>query len=503
MSSTAETKGGFVTQIAHGWSEAQPQIALSFLSKLQVCLSSHTEQRGTLENGLSFVLDLSQIRLKGMGEVHCRLTSGSSPVAEEGLLKYYRGVVAPGRVIMIFAASQPAHEAAVNALAGTSCVVIGPAGIRDLLESKDPISLMRQALRERIPIGSLSPYSILLSAEGNMFYGRTSELRRLRDEETVSFGLVGPGRIGKTSLVKEYRRSLVRARNPLTQATFYVDFLDAPEKTPSGYVRHLALAIENSNRSYRTTPEDLSYFLKYQSSRLGFILNLLLDEVDDVCANPEVIQALAHAAREGFVRLVMSGKGNLLKVATDPGSHLAERLELMRLPPLDETAAMGLILEPLSELGIRIQEQNQVVRHILRMTGCAPHLIQLYLSRLIESVLESKTRDVTQTHLDRLRWDFELAQYAVSPLQELKDPQAKALAKSLLQEAPATWTPRSIQGIAERQGLKLEIEQTISLCNQLVINHILTWKQGNYTLANEALRFYAEQLGLIGNSAAG
>ena len=293
-----------------------------------------------------------------------------------------------------------------------------------------------------------------------MFYGRTSEIRRLRDEVTVSFGLVGPSRIGKTSLLKEYRRALVRARNPLAQATFYVDFLDALEKTPEGYVRHLALAIENSNRSYRTTPGDLSAFLKYQASRLGVPLNLLLDEVDDICANPEVIQGLAHAAREGFVRLVMSGKGNLLKVATSPDSHLAERLELIRLPPLDETAALNLILEPMADLGIRIQEQNQVARHIFRMTGCAPHLIQLYLSRLIESVLEGKSRDVTQAHLDKLRWDFQLAQYAVGPLQELKDPQAKALAKALLREEPATWAPRSIQRIAERQGIKIEIEQT-------------------------------------------
>ena len=137
MSTTPGNTASHLPPLALGWSSEQPQIALSFIGKLQACLAAPAELRGTLNNGLSFVLDLSQIRLKGMAEVYCRLTSGSSLGAEESLLKYYRGVVAPGRVVIIFAASQPAHEAALNALAGTSCVVIGPAGIRDLMESKD------------------------------------------------------------------------------------------------------------------------------------------------------------------------------------------------------------------------------------------------------------------------------------------------------------------------------------------------------------------------------
>ncbi|OGW16669.1 MAG: hypothetical protein A3G93_00460 [Nitrospinae bacterium RIFCSPLOWO2_12_FULL_45_22] len=482
-----------LNKLADGWSASHRSLLDEVILRWEKRFDTRVQVKDIDENICNFVTYLSKIRLRGMYRLPCLIVGGKTSDLTPAVKKFWEKVKCPGRIPFVLTLSDIAYQQALYVVPRSDCLLLPPDQVLSLLDSADPQDTLKAYLRQQIPIRRLNPYTILHSTDGNMFFGRSKELDRLRYEKDVSFAIAGPSRIGKTSLLKQYNREMIREGDSRVAHIREVDFHDCQDRTPNGVARFFAMEINPSNRSNRMTAEGLVNFLKYQRSEHGHRLELLLDEVDEVCQGG-AFNCLGKAAKEGICRLILSGRGSLLKMALSSHSPIGHRLDLIRPEPLDTESAKKLILEPLMDLGFRVIGVDQIIHDVFHLTGRLPHLLQSYGNKLVDIALVEGTDTISIEHIDRLKWDFEFAQYLTSPLQDIVDPKGRLLALSLLKESHRDFDIPSIQKFAEGLGFNLDYQKTKEMCNDLVIHNILAWNQGLYRIATGALSYYAREM---------
>lgn len=485
-----------IQTLPKGWTGNHCGPAQDFVCRWGERLQAETQVRHCGDNSLRFTADLSSIRLHGMTDVPCLLLSGEGLATAEALRDFKGRLGEAGGVPFVLAASPAAYELAQAELPNGRVLRLAPTQLEQLLTAVAPVLCLKQWLRAQIPLRRLIPYNHLLSVEGGMFFGRRNELDKLCYESDLSFAVAGPGRIGKTSLIKEYLRRLLRERDPQASRTFYIDFYHCP-KDPNTVARFLAMKLEASRRGSEVTHTKLLDFLHYQRSKLGGTINLLLDEVDHVCFS-EAFNVLGEAAKLEHCRLILIGKGELFRMVTSE-VQLKQRLQLLQLNPLDESAARSLLLTPLDDLGFEVTEPDRLVEQVFRLTGRLPHLIQFFARKLVELAIDEGVNAITAAQVEALRWDFETAQFFISPLQSefLEDAEVRLIAFLLLKEHTREFTPGQVRLLATRWGLPLDEMRALRICNELVIQNVLVWNKGSFQLANEALVDYARHLGIL------
>jgi len=330
-----------------------------------------------------------------------------------------------------------------------------------------------------------------------MFYGRSEELDRLRESAQETFVIAGSGRTGKTSLVLQYRRDLIRRRDSRLHTTFYVDFYSCSDYSADALAKYIALRIDGSRRAAGIRIDDLPRFIRAQSSHLGGRLDLLFDEVDRVCQVLPVMEALSSASRAGHCRLVLCGKGTLLRTVLSEASPFGLRTQLMRLQPLDEQSASALLLDGLTDLGFRVCEPNVFTSRIFDLTGRMPHLLQFWAHQIVEAALQADTRTLSATNIDSLLAGHAMVQYAVSPLLDIDKPLNRLLAVEILRNRISSVSVHVLIELAARNGISLSARAALDACNDLLVHGVLLWDRGGFRLANTALGLAAERLGLL------
>jgi len=345
----------------------------------------------------------------------------------------------------------------------------------------------------------LMPYDITISAKGSMFYGRESELGKLLQEDTQSFAITGPGRIGKTSLVNRLEEELVARGDPERVAVFSVDFFECADKSDNAVARKIAMAIEPGRRADRTTANDLAGFIEYQRHRLGRKPTLIFDEVDELCAGTLFKEQITVPARHDDARFILVGKSGLLHFTKDNSRALSSRLRVIKLGEIDAEPARKLLYEPIRDLGLDFENFELIFDLVERHTGRSPHMIQFYGQRLVELAAEQGERRVLIRHVDQLKWDHQTACFFLSPLDDLKhQPVAHVLALALLKSDPGPITPITIQDLGRLHGFTIPHSEAIEIGDVLVIQNILLWADGGgYRIANQALPEYAGKMGYL------
>ncbi len=483
-----------VEHLANEWRPDQFGLAHEFVKIWKDKLNVGAWVKNGGRNALRFVTDLGEIRLRGMNEVPCLLVGGDG---ENEVGDFWRKTAGPGRLPFILALSDRAYGQAKTYITDSRGLLLSSSDLKQLLTAVHPRTFLTNQLHKQIPKQRLIPYDYLRSVEGGMFFGRRTELNRLRYEDNLSFAIVGPGKVGKSSLVKQYQRQMIIERDPRHTYRFYIDFYECNDLTPDGVARFFAMKIDPSKQSSRLTADGLIDFLKYQSYRMfNGPLDLLLDEVDEVC-NGEAFRFLGEAAKQGYCRLALCGKGSLLRLMQDENSPLRGRLELIRLEPLDTYSARKLILEPLNDLGLKISDPDLLVERIFRLTGRLPHLLQISCKKLATLAIEGNLDEITRDDIETLKWDFGAAQVFTEPLRNLTDPAARLLGLLLIKDGREEFPIPVVQKLAETENLSASLRQITDLCNELVISNVLAWRNGKYCIATGALYDYARNLGLL------
>ena len=484
--------GPLFRQLAQGWDPLHQGAVPAFLQTWREKFSS-VEVKDLGPNSLYFASELSGIHLLGTDDIHVLLLADDDA---EALKSWKRNVSAPRRLLLIVALAEASLPVTLELFAGERALVLSLSEARHLLEAAAAGHELKRLLRQQLPIRSLIPYNYLRPAYGQLFFGRHQELGRLLHEDDVSFAIAGPGRIGKTSLIHQYQRVLKRRRDPRALRLFEIDFYACGNASSQDVARFFAMKIDPSSRSHRMTCEGLIDFLRHQHHERGGPLELVLDEVDEVCASA-AFDVIGEAAKQGLCRLIVCGRGQLFRMLLSQGSPLACRLELLRPGPLEEEEAKALLFLPLRDLGIQVADPDDVAAKACRLTGRLPHLLQVYGKKIAELAAERSDPILTLETIESLSWDMDTAHYVTSPLRELDAAGTRLLALALLKENPAEITLASALAVASRWGMQVSHGQLTDLLNDLVINSVLSWKRGAFSISSEALPTYADRLGYL------
>lgn len=484
-------------RLAHGWTSSHAGLAQELVQRWAAPLCNEADIVQVGENTAEFVAVLTDIRLRTMHEVPCLLVGGESDVSQR-LRDFWTRFNSTQHIPFILTLSEAAHAAALQILHSGRCLILSPEQIKKFLRSQFPLWELKQLLLREIPKRSLVPYNLLVPAEGGMFFGRENELSRLRDEDFTSFAIAGPGRIGKTSLARYYKMERLRSRHPANSRSFYISLYNA-EHLPDRIARFIAMKIQNSRRSDRMNTKDLLNFLLYQNKSCGGPLELILDEVDEDCEG-EAFKVLGEAARDHLCRLILCGKGTLLKTMLSSKSPLDCRLDLIQLEPLDTASARDLLIKPLEDLGFKIDHPERLTEEVLKLTGRMPHLIQLFGTKLVDRAINDKSEIISTEHVEVLKTDFFIAQFFIKSLNELSNAETKLIALALLSEPQQSFTVLEVQAIALREGLAVGANRINEICLDLLVNNVLAWDNGSYRIANGGLPFYTRKKNYLENS---
>jgi Novel STAND NTPase 1 len=492
MSHKGQEEKTLIKQLANGWEANRDGVAQEFAERLAAKLGAALIIKEEDENLLHFELDVPDICLRDMNHLQCLILGGSQlddAKAQQLFNKLGR------RITFVFAFSETGHCLAQKSRS-KDAVFCSPELALRIFESEQPRQLLKETLWEHLPRRRLIPYSFSNPAEGNIFFGREREISRLKHDNQIGLAITGPGRIGKTSLLSRYREDLTRSKDPASSLTFRINFYDCSDHSQNGVAKYFAMNIETTRRSNWMSVDDLVNFLRYKSMRLGGQLNLLFDEVDEVCQG-EAFNAIISAARAGYCRLVLCGRGALLKTMLNPNLSAQFRLDMIKLEPLDERSAKMLIVQPLTDLGFKIEEEARLIEQVLKLTGSLPHLLQIYGHRLAEVALEGNTDIILPQYIDVIKWDHVVAQFFITPLLQLDDVETRLVGLTLLAHGNRLFSVPDVQGLLKERGLKLEYPRAYEICNDLVINNVLVWQHGMFRIANEGLYFYAKEMGFL------
>jgi hypothetical protein len=482
----------FLDKFAKGLEAPSSGAPIELVHKWADALHGSAEIKEVLPSVVYFIADLSEIHLSGMDEVRCFFVGGPQ-TAPHSLVQYVETNSAPGSRLIVQTLSPQCFGALRESRLSRQALILPPSFVTELLQGSAGPTTLAASFCSQFNVSELNPYSITRSAAGSMFFGRDRELRRLL-EDPDSFAIVGPMRIGKTSLVKQYLKSGKRKGNLWALNSTWIDFYECPKKTSDAIARTIAMALEPSARSDRITSNDLVAFLKYQGNRRGHPVNLILDEVDEICSL-DVFDRLAEGVKNEYCRVTLCGRGLLFRRASY--GLLKGRLEMIRLEPLDKHSATRLFSEPLAALGFTFDDRARFELRTLELTGRLPHMLQHYGRKLVELATEESTRTLKASHLDLLGMDLQTAEYVTSPLRDLYDPALKLMALVMLKTTRGSFTPADVQMAARTHGIDWSHEESLDACNDLVVNNILVWDAGRYRVASASLPHYAEQLGYL------
>lgn len=483
-----------IEKLAAGWRSSHAGLALELVHRWAARFETAVEVREVYDDAVYFTLELPNLRLRSMDEVRCLLVGGDSNPGTT-MQEFWHRQSSPHHLPFILTLSEAAHEAGRSLFAHDYCLLLSSAQLQELFAAPDAHAALRRLLWRQVPKRTLIPYNILMPANNVTFFGRENELRRLMEEDAVSFAIAGPGRIGKTSLVMRYRRARLRQRRTAAAWMHYVSFYQTTDAANSA-AKFLATQIESTKRSDRVTDGDLVNFLRYKHKVGGGPLDLVLDEVDEVCKS-DTFHFLGEAARLGYCRLVLCGRGTLLKTMLDRSTPIEGRLELIRLEPLPEGPARDLLLNPLTDLGFELPEPDALVEQVFELTGRLPHHIQMFGKKLAELAISEGSNRITAETLGTLKCDFLVAQYFTKMLDEIRDARTRLVGLALLKADRRDVPVPVVQEVARREGLTLTSREANDICLDLAIDNILAWEHGGFRLANTGLSFFTSQTGYL------
>ena len=299
---------------------------------------------------------------------------------------------------------------------------LGDPELRALLFAPDPSRRLAGLLHARRLLAS-SPYS----HEGDvksatMFVGRDALLRDLATAASPQAILVGPRRVGKTSLLKRLAQTL-RLNRPELDVHF-VDLLgirsyeDAAAalkgvletarfqpaaSASSGHFTALAQKLTGELGVDPETPEAM--FLQLVRARhqhTGRRVVLLIDEADalvktDAGRDYPLLNALRALQAQDQCAIVLAGYLYLYRQALSQSSPLYNFARVLLLGPLEHSEAVELSTKPMALLSVRYADPD-IPQRIAQDTGGYPSFVQLLCDQML-SELKEDDLVLTAAHL--------------------------------------------------------------------------------------------------------
>jgi hypothetical protein len=291
-------------------------------------------------------------------------------------------------------------------------IVLGKQNWLDFFTSSESQAAFRKLVLSEFDLRTLSPFVISGPALDNMFFGREHELREITERITTSnYILIGGRRMGKTSILKRLERVHLPA------ADFCALYHDC---SYTSNLRELTEAISR-DKSWFTQPPaidptsfaDIVTALPQEDD-----IVILFDEADGILAADQNADykfstTLRAMANKGYCRFVLSGGRALHTEIANPDSPLYNFGNEILVGRLDFHDVEELIIQPIEQLEIKLEDKNGIVKQIWSLTSGHPNIVQRFCQRLIVRLNNRRDRDLSMgdieavaTDQDFLRKDF-------------------------------------------------------------------------------------------------
>lgn len=481
-----QTPAELCRELARGWTAAHAEAPRELIARLCGRWQSGFDSESPQTSAYRAVLALNHVRLLGASEMGCLVLGGGAAVERE-VTEFWQQHGGGGRLALVLAATTALKDAARQFVSPDRCVFLGDGELEPLFLHPQALELLKEHLRRQIPLRRLLPYDIIHPVAPNMFFGRRDLLDRIRQEETTSFAIAGPGRIGKSSLLKQYAHELrCDPRDDRRHRLFAIDCYPYAGLDADAIASRIALDISADSEAHRVNALTLVRFLKRHSRSGAAPLELLLDEVDGVCQS-KAFEELAEAVRLGYCRVLLCGKGTLYRTMRQQETQFSKRLQLIRPEPLDPDSAGRLLLEPLAELGFAPENAAALRQQVFALTARRPHLIQECARLLFDYATADQTKTLTACHLEQLREEFLKLSHAMLSLEDMADDLTRLLALLWLRSGGGPINVGTLQKLADPNGVTLTAAKALDICDDLWIANVLTWEKGAFSLASPYL----------------
>ncbi len=278
----------------------------------------------------------------------------------------------------------------------------------EILAAKYPIQRLTNFILEQIDLVTVSPYTVAGPVSEKMFFGRAEEEKTLlQNISRNDYALLANRRMGKTSLLNKIYPRLKKV--PYYQV-FFCD-LQAVHDYESFY-QVLALTFlefqEEINRLDRQSPlefRELVNSIKQKNGKQQIII--IFDEVDellnyDLQFNEVLFKTFRSLSQSKNIRFIFSGTTTLVERVVHPDSPLFNFCEGIIIELLDDKPAQELITVPMKNLGVKFENELDMVENILSITVRHPNVIQYICNQLIKIINQKQKRTITQKDLDKV-----------------------------------------------------------------------------------------------------
>jgi len=244
-----------------------------------------------------------------------------------------------------------------------------------------------------------------------MFFGREHELKTIvRTIRDTNFAIVGGRKIGKTSVLARVHQLL--QETPEFQPFYldcqavhsYADFFGAVDtmwRTPL-----TAPTVEGFRRMVTDLPSQFP----------GRTLVMLFDEIDgllqkDMQNGEQLFQILRALSQEGHLRFIFCGEKVLNGSLHNPGQVFFNFCNLIPLTYLKPDEARRVVIEPMQEMGITLEDDGALADEIVDLAAGHPNIVQYICQKLIERINLRRDRHIRRADLQAVSQSTQFAEY--------------------------------------------------------------------------------------------
>ena len=259
-------------------------------------------------------------------------------------------------------------------------------------DSMRRLSVLAHDLVRQVGVLKLSPYALDVPAEGGRFFGRQQILGKILASRDKSFTIIGPRRIGKTSVLKQVKRRLERQyaesdslRTAWVTCVRYKDSAEVVSDILKGFYQKLtereALRLDSRKVRIHSFPSLIARMARGQKRIAVFI-----DEVDyivemDEKQGYECLSLLKAAFDYPNCQVFFAGFRSASRARLDNRTPLYGFTQFEELRPLNNVESKDMIRRPFLSLGLKLPDV--VVEKITHESGGHPQVITLFCDTVL------------------------------------------------------------------------------------------------------------------------
>lgn len=243
---------------------------------------------------------------------------------------------------------------------------------------------IRKAVIEATELSKLNPFSWQGSCRDNMFFGRKQAIIGILTQPHASFAVVGPRRVGKTSLLRRLRHEVARYPG---QTYVYIDC----SGISTFYELTQELLRRISPRQYLgwSGKTAIDQELISAASKLKSRYVIALDEFDGIAESSKKefgrIKDWITYRFHGRFRFIVAGYDALWDRIEDRTSYLFNVFTPIVLGPFTRIEGEAFVLQTLGELEIPIVHSSEALSLLLDTSGLQPWLLQALCHKIVNS----------------------------------------------------------------------------------------------------------------------